>query len=140
MTDSNIDFYNIQYYNQGSWAYYAYDSFDKLFPNMYEEKPNSTSIESITTQGVPASKILLGKPVTPDDVGVPGHSTGFLSLSELRKIIRQAQHQHILFGGVMGWKVDSDKNGEWGKEISLTLNASPLNQSDESLEEETVST
>ena len=96
---------------------------------------NLTSIASIAALDVPVNKIILGKPITKEDA----INSGFMELPILVKAMRQAQHQHIEFGGVMGWKVDSDRNSEWGKAISIALNASPLSKSEESAEKETAS-
>ena len=118
LTHGYIDFYNIQYYNQGAWEYQAYESFEMLFPLKYQNISNPTSIESIASQGVPPEKIVLGKPITENDLS----SSGFIPLDQLVVIIRQAQSENIAFGGVMGWKIDSDIDGLWGRTIAATLN------------------
>ncbi|CAL2106394.1 Glyco_hydro_18 domain-containing protein [Tenacibaculum sp. 190524A02b] len=119
-TGGAIDYYNIQYYNQGSWGYQTYSNYDDIFTIMYENQVNETSIPSIIKQGVPANKLMVGKPITIQDLGSP-KSTGYIPLEGLTKIINQALENKIPFGGVMGWKIDSDKNGHWGKTMKQTL-------------------
>jgi chitinase len=59
---SNIDFYNIQYYNQGPDNYVTCDDLiisSKAFPG--------TSIGELTAAGIPAQKLVLGKPMLQSD-------------------------------------------------------------------------
>lgn len=122
MTQGCINFYNIQYYNQGNDAYQAYDTFNKIFPKTYDGAANNTAIESISANGIPGEKLIVGKPITSADVGSAG-ATGYISEDKLAAILFEAQKQGISFGGVMGWKIDSDIDGQWGKAMNKTLNS-----------------
>jgi len=67
-----IDWYNVQFYNQGSSN--AYNTYETLFVQSGGYW-TGTSIGEIIAHGVPASKILLGKPATATDVSNTGLST-----------------------------------------------------------------
>ena len=102
---NSIDFYNIQFYNQGDTAYnndYSlYEDSGSIFPN--------TSILSLTCPlgpypGIPGSKIVIGKPIVPADVV----NSGYIEINELYKIINDRQfgknvHKYKV-RGVMGWQ------------------------------------
>lgn len=118
-TKGAVDYYNIQYYNQGDWSYQSYKNYDMIFPKDYNGAPNPTSIESITASGVPAIKLLVGKPIVAEDAT----NTGYIPVEELCAILHKAIEKGIPFGGVMGWCVDSDTDGKWGEAIHETLNA-----------------
>ncbi len=122
-TNNAIDYYNIQYYNQGTWSYQAYSNYNSIFDTTYNGQPNSTSILSITASGVPSEKLVIGKPISKNDTGGGGTGTGYIPLDTLCTILEQAQTNDVPFGGVMGWKVDSDVQGTWGEKISQTLNS-----------------
>jgi hypothetical protein len=59
-----IDWYNIQFYNQGD---NAYDSYESLFTNSAGWFPR-TSVDEIIKQGVEPHKIVIGKPASQKDV------------------------------------------------------------------------
>ncbi|NQY65748.1 MAG: hypothetical protein HRT38_19040 [Alteromonadaceae bacterium] len=117
-TNNAIAYYNIQYYNQGTYSYQEYEDYDSIFPKLYEGQVNPTSIVSISKSGVPSDKLLVGKPITEADV----NNTGYVPLGELCDILEYAINKDVSFGGVMGWKVDSD-SGDWGETIDNTLNS-----------------
>lgn len=119
-TNGIVDYYNIQFYNQGTWEYQSYENYESMFESSYNNIPNTTSIPSIIEQGVPSEKLIVGKPITAQDMG-GSDSTGYIPLEQLTQIIDQAINNNIPFGGVMGWKIDSDIDGIWGKTIEKTL-------------------
>ncbi|MEX6626172.1 glycosyl hydrolase family 18 protein [Tenacibaculum salmonis] len=121
-TNGIINYYNIQYYNQGEWEYQSYEDYTSLFEEMYNNIENPTAILSIIRQGIPANKLIVGKPITTDDV----NNTGYISLENFEDILSTAITNKIPFGGVMGWKVDSDINGIWGKSIAKTIENSKI--------------
>jgi chitinase len=126
LTAGRIDYYNIQYYNQGSYAYQAYEDFSSMFDIEYLGVSNETSVKSIITQDspkVPFEKVVIGKPITKDDVG-SSNSTGYIPTCALVDILNQAKARKIPFGGVMGWKIDSDIDGAWGETLNECLNGS----------------
>jgi hypothetical protein len=58
-----IDFYNVQFDNQGDTRY---DTYDKLFITSGGYF-NGTAVSEIIKRGVPSKKIIVGKPVTQSD-------------------------------------------------------------------------
>lgn len=66
---SMIDFYNIQFYNQGDTKY---DNYDELFIHA-SGFFSGTAVKEIISRGVPAKKIVVGKPVTPGDASNTGY-------------------------------------------------------------------
>lgn len=117
-TDGAIEFYLIQYYNQGTWGYQSYSNYDSMFEKVYEKQyENPTAIPSITDSGIAAEKLIIGKPIAESDA----ENTGYIKPSVLCGIIEKAMKNAIPFGGVMGWCIDSDEDGSWGKGISKAL-------------------
>ena len=57
---NKIDFYNVQFYNQGNTTY---DTYDSLFVDSGHLNPES-ALYQLIDQGVQPEKIVLGKPVT----------------------------------------------------------------------------
>ncbi len=122
-TQGIIEYYNIQYYNQGTWKYQEYEDYDSIFSKKYNDNglllDNHTSIPSIIEQGIPGNKLMVGKPITINDV----YNTGYVSTNEFETMLEQANNDSsFTYGGVMGWKIDSDINGDWGKAMSSVLN------------------
>ena len=107
----NIDSYLVQFYNQGSSAYSTYTS---LF-EVSDGWSYGTSVQEIANKGIPISKIAVGKPITQADVV----NTGFVPAGQLASIIQTARQPGNVWandgdvGGVMGWKFQSDRSGEW---------------------------
>lgn len=66
-----IQFYNVQFYNQGSTPY---NTSAGLF-NSSGGWAAGTSVNEIIAKGVSASKIVVGKPATPADGGA-GYMSG----------------------------------------------------------------
>jgi len=64
-----IDFYNVQFYNQGDTRY---DTYDELFLKATGTF-SGTSIKELINRGVPAKKIVMGKPATIGDVMNTGY-------------------------------------------------------------------
>ena len=73
-----IDFYNIQFYNQGSTTY---DIYQTLFLQSNGWCP-STSVKEIADFGVDLDKIIVGKPAATQDA----YNTGFLGLNQSEKL------------------------------------------------------
>jgi len=72
---NTIDFYNVQFYNQGGTTYNSYETLFKK-SNGWSAK---TSVSEIVAQGVPANKIVVGKPATAADA----YNTGIVSTIDL---------------------------------------------------------
>ncbi|KAJ3216232.1 hypothetical protein HDU81_001146 [Chytriomyces hyalinus] len=110
-----IDFYNVQYYNQGSSSY---DDCDCLLFNSGGWAPQTSVFEIHDALGIPLNKIVIGKPVTQD--GVDDGSTGYMDPSGLIECFRQAGEQGWNAGG-MGWRFGLDMDGTWAEQLSEAL-------------------
>jgi len=91
---SLIDWYNIQFYNQGASEYTTCTG---LLTASSSAWPQS-SVFQIAASGVPLSKIVIGKPATTSDA-----SNGFMSTSTLATCLQQAKNQGWN-GGAMVWQ------------------------------------
>jgi len=102
-----IDFFNMQFYNQGATCYVDYAG---LFTNS-----NScgafpgTSVYEISSYGIPLSKIAVGKPLTTADAG-----TGYVDAGSLAGFVKQASSDIGWSTGVMGWVwMDQSDSANW---------------------------
>ncbi|KAI0083913.1 glycoside hydrolase family 18 protein [Irpex rosettiformis] len=91
---SLIDWYNVQFYNQGSTEYTTCSG---LLTQSSSTWPGSALFQ-IASSGVPVSKLVIGKPATQGDA-----SSGFMSASTLASCVAQAKNQGWN-GGVMVWE------------------------------------
>jgi len=91
---SSIDWYNIQFYNQGTTEY---TDCNGLLTQSSSAWPK-TSLFEIAASGVPQSKLIIGKPATPSDA-----SNGYISPSSLAQCVSQAKGKGWN-GGVMVWE------------------------------------
>ena len=107
-----LDFFNIQFYNQGTSDYLTYET---LFVKSTGWSPG-TAVLQIAEKGIPMNKLLVGKPVTEDDV----YNTGFVPQDELANIFRTARQGVWYYcddvGGVMNWQFASDTTA-WTEEM-----------------------
>lgn len=90
----DIDWYNIQYYNQGTDMY---TDCEGLLTKSGSSFPN-TAVMQIADAGVDLNKIVIGKPGIASDA-----SDGFLSTSTLASCVKQAQAKGWN-AGVMSWE------------------------------------
>lgn len=93
---SLIDWYNIQFYNQGASEY---TTCSNLLTASSSTWPNSAAFQ-IAASGVPLSKIVIGKPATASDA-----SNGFMTTTTLASCLQQAKNQGWN-GGAMVWQLD----------------------------------
>ena len=100
-----IDWYNVQFYNQGSSDYSTFDTLIETSDGW----ATGTAVLQIGNSGVPLSKIVIGKPVT--QAGAV--NTGYVDVNTLSNIITQALSQTSWSAGVMGWEYNEDLNGSW---------------------------
>ena len=97
-----IDSYNIQFYNQEAATYDTYESLFIMSDPFYQP---GTAVREIYENGVPLEKIVIGKPITPEDA----YNTGYVPPEVLRDFICQGVSDGLAPGGVMGWQWLSDK-------------------------------
>jgi chitinase len=108
-----IDFYNIQFYNQGQ------DSYNN-FTNLFEVSGgpfNGTSVMELVQRGIPLNKIVIGKPVTPADAS----NTGWISATDLNSIFNQGQAKYGWYTGLMIWQFPSDATGSFVSTVATDL-------------------
>lgn len=94
-----IDFFNIQFYNQGPDCYVTYQG---LFEQSSESKEcvfPGTSVQEIQSYGIPYSKLVVGKYLLNSDAG-----NGMVSPSDLNKYFIQAKNEMGWNAGVMCWQ------------------------------------
>ncbi|KAI0343059.1 glycoside hydrolase [Trametopsis cervina] len=90
---SLIDWYNVQFYNQGTTEYTTCAGLLTASSSQYPK----SAVFQIAASGVPVSKIVIGKPA-------PGDATnGAMSTSTLASCVSQAKNQGWN-GGVMVWE------------------------------------
>lgn len=106
---SLIDFYNVQFYNQGN---NRYDTYETLFVCSGSNFPG-TSVKEISQRGVPLEKIVVGKPVNSGDAT----NTGYTDKSVLSNAFVRAFQEGRWYAGVMLWQFASDKGGETVKTV-----------------------
>ena len=85
-----IDWYNIQYYNQGSDMY---TDCEGLLTKSGSSFPN-TAVMQLADAGVDLNKIVIGKPGIASDA-----SDGFISTTTLASCVKQAQAKGWNAGG-----------------------------------------
>ncbi|WVR08219.1 hypothetical protein IAU60_005266 [Kwoniella sp. DSM 27419] len=90
-----IDFYNVQFYNQGDGVYTTCET---LLFDSGNDWPSTSVFELNSYAGVPLDKIVIGKPL---DEGAAAN--GFMDASVLTDCVTQAQ-QKGWNGGVMFWE------------------------------------
>ncbi|OBZ73901.1 Endochitinase 4 [Grifola frondosa] len=101
-----IDWYNVQFYNQGTSEYTTCDG---LLNNSTGDWPNSALFQ-IAAAGVPLDKLVIGKP------GISGDaSNGFISPATLAGCVEQAKSRGW-DAGVMVWEFP-DAAASWIKTV-----------------------
>ncbi|KAF8202263.1 glycoside hydrolase [Pholiota molesta] len=91
---SLIDWYNVQFYNQGASEYTTCANLLTASSSTWPQ----TAVFQIASSGVPMSKIVIGKPATTSEA-----SNGFMSTSTLASCLQQAQAKGWN-GGAMVWQ------------------------------------
>ena len=106
---SLIDWYNIQYYNQGASTYASYDA---LFVKA-DGWATGTAVQELISRGIPKEKLLVLKPVADGDAT----NTGGVAVGQLATIFTQA----VATGwntGTGGWQYKSDPSGAWISQLA----------------------
>ncbi|KAI9334379.1 glycoside hydrolase superfamily [Obelidium mucronatum] len=107
-----IDWYNIQFYNQGNEGY---DNCTTLLTKSGGYIPN-TSVFEIAAKGIPLSKLVIGKPSS----GKGATNSGYVDGATLSKCVIQAQKLGWS-AGVMGWNFELDPEGKWIRSAASSL-------------------
>ena len=89
---TNIDFYNVQCYNQND---NNYNSFNNIFITSGQDFPYS----AFTQTNIPLNKLVMGKPMRQTDA-----STGYQTPQALNQILTQAKSSISYIGSVMTWQ------------------------------------
>ncbi|KAL4443118.1 hypothetical protein ABPG74_002185 [Tetrahymena malaccensis] len=99
---NTIDWYNIQFYNQGS---NTYDSYESLFVESGKPFVNTSYSEIIKIDGIPAEKLILGKPAITADAT----NTGYVEPTKLAQICNEGKEKSgITIPGFFIWQYSSD--------------------------------
>lgn len=106
---NTIDFYNVQFYNQGNTRY---DSYQELFIQATGVF-SGTAVKELIDRGIPAKKIVLGKPATMADV----MNTGYVQPADLGRWLRQFKQEHNWRPSVMFWQFKNDALGDIMKQV-----------------------
>lgn len=110
---SLIDFYNVQFYNQGDTRYNSYDELFVKASGFF----SGTSVKEIIARGVPSHKIVVGKPSAQIDV----MNTGLVSFTDLGAWTSRAFTDLGWYAGVMFWQYRSDPDGTVVRTSSANL-------------------
>ncbi|WWC73530.1 uncharacterized protein I206_107502 [Kwoniella pini CBS 10737] len=94
-TGDGIDFYNVQFYNQGDGVY---EDCETLLFDSGNDWPSTSVFEINSSAGLPLDKIVIGKPL---DEGAAAN--GFVDPSVLHKCVTQAEAKGWN-AGVMFWE------------------------------------
>lgn len=119
-----IQFYNVQFYNQGTTSY---NNAAGLFNNSGGWAPG-TSVNEIIARGVASNKIVVGKPATVADAS----SGSYMTASSISSAILANYQFNGWQTGVMFWQYSSDPNGTIISDaitplLSLLNSTSPVN-------------
>jgi len=103
-----IDFYNVQFYNQGDTQYNTYSELFVKANGFF----SGTSVSEIINRGIPSNKIV---------VGGDASNTGLVSATDLGNWCSQAFTQFGWYAGVFFWQFRSDMNGALIKSATSQL-------------------
>jgi len=103
-----IDYYNIQFYNQGTSMY---ESYHTLF-EVSDGWANGTAVAQLARR-IPKKRLVVGKGVTSGDVV----NTGFVPLAQLKQYLSQGVSAGYT-AGFMGWQFSSDSDGSWSTQLA----------------------
>lgn len=108
---SDIDYYNIQFYNQDSSTY---DTYESLF-NVSNGWATNTAVKQIAVN-VDKNKLVVGKGVKPEDF----YNTGYVPVNDLASYLKQGVTDGYS-AGFMGWQFSSDTTGSWSETLATSF-------------------
>ena len=100
---SMIDFYNVQFYNQGNTQYNTYTELFTHSTGYF----STTSVQEIINRGIPSEKVVVGKPAT----SAEAVNTGYVDFTSLGNWGAQAYNSFGWSAGFMVWQLKSDLQG-----------------------------
>jgi len=100
-----IDFYFIQFYNQGLTSY---DTYEELFTKTTKGAFPGTSIKEIASRGVPLQKLIVGKPIVHADAT----NTGWVDQGTLGAWGERAFNEFGWYAGMGHWQYKSGQDGK----------------------------
>lgn len=121
---SSIDFYNVQYYNQGNYSYTSYNSIftlDTDFNASVSQLINANEV-NILYCNIPSYKIIVGKPSNQNDVSIENgfiylystDSTYTATMTNYVNINSTSEYSDLVSwytnGGIMIWIYDIQQN------------------------------
>ena len=111
---ADIDFYFIQFYNQGDTSY---DTYDELFVKATKGVFAGTAVKEIADRGTPLQKLVVGKPLVKSDAT----NTGYIAQTDLGAWAAQAYDAFGWHAGVGHWQYSSDPTGKAIRDASGPL-------------------
>ena len=109
-----IDWYNVQYFNQGETRY---DTYEELFISNTGAFAGTAVKQIMDNAGVTQEKLLIGKPVTVGDQA----NTGYVNPSSLGEMARRASSEIGWKAGLAMWQFESDTDGDFIKDYKNSL-------------------
>ena len=100
---SKIDFYNVQFYNQGTTSYLHFSGLFKKSGGW----AHGTSVNEIASKGIPLEKIVVGKPASSSDAY---ESSSLMNHQDLNKTFVKAHQFNGWKTGMMEWQFISDSD------------------------------
>jgi len=107
-----IDWYNVQFYNQGDSKY---DTCETLLYHVGGTF-SGTALFEIVANGVDANKLVIGKPIT----RAGATNTGFMEVDDIAKCITEARKKGWN-AGFMGWEYKLDIEGGWSQKLAAAF-------------------
>lgn len=111
-----IDFYNVQYYNQGVLSY---DTHQKLFLSSSLNRELGSSVSELHQRGIAWRKIVVGKPASEQN----SYNSGYMKPADLDKAFMEGFTNFNWYGGMMVWEYNSDKDGQMIRSCMQALDA-----------------
>lgn len=98
-----INFYMLQFYNQGDTKYNTYTELIEHATGTF----SGTSLLEIHKRGIPLKKLVITKPILPNDAT----NTGYMPAAELREAVDKCYAEHNWYAGISHWQYPSDTSG-----------------------------
>jgi hypothetical protein len=112
LPSGSIDFFNMQFYNQGGGMYVDYAG---LFQISGSDFPG-TAVTQLASYGIPLSTIVVGKYLDPDN---PSDGVnGYVDPLTLGQFLGQAQKQYAFTPSVMVWQWPGKSQGGGGQPVA----------------------